>query len=88
MKARVLPLAPDLEVESEAYSTWTIENYRDLTKRERGPSFQCGKDPWCVTGILKSYQKRELLTLAQADTSLSVWEQCRACVFIPGARLR
>ena len=54
MKARVLPKSPDLEVESEAVHTWNIENYRSLSKKERGPRFDCGGHPWYViTGRLK-----------------------------------
>lgn len=53
MKARFLPKSPDLEVESEAVHTWNIENYRSLTKKERGPKFDCGGHPWYViTGRL------------------------------------
>lgn len=48
MKARVLPKIPDLEIESEAVHTWNIENYRHLSKKERGPKFDCGGHPWCV----------------------------------------
>jgi ubiquitin carboxyl-terminal hydrolase 7 len=48
MKARVLPKIPDLEVDSEAVHTWDIENYRHLSKKERGPKFDCGGHPWCV----------------------------------------
>lgn len=48
MKARVLPKSPDLEVESEAVHTWNIENYRSLSKKERGPRFDCGGHPWYV----------------------------------------
>lgn len=49
MKPRVLPKIPDLEIESEAVHTWNIENYRHLSKKERGPKFDCGGHPWCVT---------------------------------------
>ena len=46
MKSRVLPKIPDLEIESEAVHTWNIENYRHLSKKERGPKFDCGGHPW------------------------------------------
>lgn len=46
MKARVLVKLPDLEIESEAIHTWNIENYRGLSKKERGPKFDCGGHPW------------------------------------------
>ena len=48
MKEQVLPLLPDLEPEFEATSTWHIENYRSMTRKERGPKFQCGDHPWYV----------------------------------------
>lgn len=48
MKARLLPKSPDLESESEAVHTWHIENYRSLSKKERGPKFECGGHPWYV----------------------------------------
>lgn len=48
MKARILPLLPDLEPESESIYTWDIENYRSLTRRERSPKFECGGHPWYV----------------------------------------
>src|SRR6185436_1208490 len=43
-----LPVQPDLEVESEAVHTWTIENWRSLQKRMQGPIFECGKNPFRV----------------------------------------
>ena len=46
MKARMLPLIPDLEPESESIYTWDIENYRSLTRKERSPKFDCGGHPW------------------------------------------
>lgn len=48
MKPRVLPKIPDLEIDSEAVHTWNIENYRHLSKKERGPKFDCGGHPWYV----------------------------------------
>ncbi|KAI4226189.1 MAG: hypothetical protein L6R36_003370 [Xanthoria steineri] len=48
MKARILPLLPDLEPESESIYTWDIENYRSLTRRERSPKFECGGHPWRI----------------------------------------
>lgn len=49
MKARIMPQLPDLEIEAEAVHTWNIEGYRSLARKERGPVFQCGGHPWCVT---------------------------------------
>ncbi|MCJ1395349.1 hypothetical protein MMC18_008233 [Xylographa bjoerkii] len=48
MKARVLHEVPDLEIEAEGYSTWQIENYRGLSKKEHGPMFECGGHPWRI----------------------------------------
>lgn len=48
MKARFLPKIPDIDIESEAVQTWNIENYRNLSKKERGPNFDCGGHPWYV----------------------------------------
>ncbi|KAI9758437.1 MAG: hypothetical protein M4579_003067 [Chaenotheca gracillima] len=48
MKARLLQDFPDLETESEAVNTWTIEHWRQLAHREHGPTFQCGDSPWRV----------------------------------------
>lgn len=46
MKARYLLKISDLDVESETIHTWNIENYRSLSKKERGPNFDCGGHPW------------------------------------------
>ena len=46
IKSRLLPLVPDLEVESEGHATWNIEDYRRLPKRVHGPSFEVGGHPW------------------------------------------
>ena len=46
MKVRMLPTLPDLEVESEAISTWDVEEYRTLPRRATGPVFLCGGQPW------------------------------------------
>ena len=46
MKERFLPKSPDLEIEDEVVHTWNIEVYRSLSKKERGPNFECGGHPW------------------------------------------
>jgi ubiquitin carboxyl-terminal hydrolase 7 len=46
IKARFLPLLADQDAESEGYHTWNIENYRSLSKKEHGPIFQVGGNPW------------------------------------------
>ncbi|KAI9707767.1 MAG: hypothetical protein M1836_000729 [Candelina mexicana] len=48
IKARILPEQPDLETESETVSTWKIENWRNLPRKEHGPIFYCGGHPWRV----------------------------------------
>ncbi|KAI4116187.1 MAG: hypothetical protein LQ345_003350 [Seirophora villosa] len=48
MRERVLPKLPDLEPEFETTYTWHIENYRNLTRKERGPKFECGGHPWRI----------------------------------------
>ncbi|KAL8772774.1 MAG: hypothetical protein Q9209_002119 [Squamulea sp. 1 TL-2023] len=48
MKARILPQVSDLETEFETVYTWEIENYRNLTRKERSPKFECGGHPWRI----------------------------------------
>ncbi|KAL8929473.1 MAG: hypothetical protein Q9208_001142 [Pyrenodesmia sp. 3 TL-2023] len=48
MRERILPKLPDLEPEFEAINTWRIENYRSMTRKERGPKFECGGHPWRI----------------------------------------
>lgn len=55
MKARFLPKIPDIDIESEAVQTWNIENYRSLSKKERGPNFDCGGHPWYVHECLSPW---------------------------------
>ena len=52
MRARVQIPTPDLEIEDEVESTWNIENWRSLNKKERGPKFECGGHPWSVAPIV------------------------------------
>ena len=87
MKARVLPLLPNLEPESESIYTWDIENYRSLTRKERSPKFECGGYPWYVgRQCLKGAMRRVIpLTPSQEDTALPFWQQCRLCLPIPRA---
>jgi ubiquitin carboxyl-terminal hydrolase 7 len=48
MMARVLPKDPDLETADETWNTWSISNWRKLSKKEHGPIFQCGGSPWRI----------------------------------------
>lgn len=48
MKLKVLPESPELEAESEAYSTWHIENWRNLPRKEHSPVFEIGGFPWRI----------------------------------------
>lgn len=43
-----MPALGDLEVEHESHHTWDIEGWRQLSRREQGPVFHCGEDPWRV----------------------------------------
>lgn len=48
MKARVLVDIPDLEIEAETNYTWTIKDWRNLSRKEHGPTFECGGSPWRI----------------------------------------
>ncbi|KAI9828435.1 MAG: hypothetical protein M1832_002863 [Thelocarpon impressellum] len=48
MKAKLFQDSGDLEIETEAVSTWKIEGWRHLKKKEHGPIFECGGHPWRV----------------------------------------
>lgn len=48
MKKRYLPELPDLETDSEALHTWDIQRWRHLSRKEHGPVFHCGGNPWRV----------------------------------------
>ena len=48
MKKKVLTDIPDLEVEAEVHSTWTIKEWRTMSKKEHGPVFECGGSPWRI----------------------------------------
>ncbi|EEP79053.1 conserved hypothetical protein [Uncinocarpus reesii 1704] len=48
MMARVLPELPDLEIVAQGHHTWNIENWTKLSRKERGPIFECGGSPWRV----------------------------------------
>jgi ubiquitin carboxyl-terminal hydrolase 7 len=43
-----MPLIPDLETVAETHYTWDIENWRNLPRREHGPTFECADMPWRV----------------------------------------
>ncbi|KAI1262195.1 cysteine proteinase [Xylariaceae sp. FL1019] len=49
MKEIVLPpLLEEPKILEDAVSTWTVENYRSLKKKEHGPVFQAGGFPWRI----------------------------------------
>jgi ubiquitin carboxyl-terminal hydrolase 7 len=48
MKANFMPPLPDLETLEETDATWDITNWRDMARREHGPTFQCAGFPWRV----------------------------------------
>jgi ubiquitin carboxyl-terminal hydrolase 7 len=39
---------PDQETEAEAYNTWEIRDWRTLTRREHGPTFEVNGFPWRI----------------------------------------
>lgn len=75
MKARILPELPDQETESEAVFTWRIEGWRNMAKKERGPTFQCGGHPWWASQLLGLVMK--------ATTSLYADDNSRRVLFFP-----
>ena len=48
MKKRYLPDLPDLDIEAEGVSTWDIQGWRSLGRREHGPVFSVGEHLWRV----------------------------------------
>jgi ubiquitin carboxyl-terminal hydrolase 7 len=43
-----MPPVQDLETLAETHYTWDIENWRNLPRREHGPTFECADTPWRV----------------------------------------
>ncbi|KAF2021184.1 cysteine proteinase [Aaosphaeria arxii CBS 175.79] len=43
-----MPELPDQETEAEAHHTWEIKEWRTLSRREHGPVFECGGNPWRI----------------------------------------
>ncbi|KAH8888720.1 ubiquitin carboxyl-terminal hydrolase [Thozetella sp. PMI_491] len=49
MKDTVLPpLAEEPRILEDAVDTWTVQNWRQLNKKEHGPVFQAGGFPWRI----------------------------------------
>lgn len=49
MKSIVLPPLPEEpEILADAVHTWHIENWTSLSRKEHGPLFEGGGNPWCV----------------------------------------
>lgn len=47
MKETVLPpLLDEPKTLEDAVNTWTVENWRALSKKEHGPIFEAGGFPW------------------------------------------
>ncbi|KAG6004547.1 hypothetical protein E4U21_000931 [Claviceps maximensis] len=42
------PLLDEPKILEDAHNTWTVENWRNLGKREHGPIFQAGGYPWRI----------------------------------------
>jgi ubiquitin carboxyl-terminal hydrolase 7 len=43
-----MPELPDQEIEAEVINTWELKDWRNLTRREHGPVFECGGHPWRI----------------------------------------
>jgi ubiquitin carboxyl-terminal hydrolase 7 len=43
-----MPELPDQETEAEVINTWELKDWRNLTRREHGPVFECGGHPWRI----------------------------------------
>lgn len=55
--------------------TWTVENWRSLSKREHGPVFQAGGYPWCVLELLMARHCRLAnVLIIQANPPLPPWK--------------
>jgi ubiquitin carboxyl-terminal hydrolase 7 len=48
IKKRYMPQQEGLDVEAEAIDTWTIQDWRNLGKKEHGPIFKCADHPFRV----------------------------------------
>jgi len=47
MKELVLPpLAEQPPILEDVVHTWNLENWREYSRREHGPAFECGGYPW------------------------------------------
>jgi hypothetical protein len=62
-----LPLAEEPEILADAVHTWTIEDWRTLSKKEHGPIFEAGGSPWYI--LLRSVC-RSLLTIGSTGVFL------------------
>ncbi|KAF7680281.1 cysteine proteinase [Alternaria burnsii] len=45
---RHMPKNLEYDTEAEVYNTWEIKDWRQLTRREHGPIFECGGHPWRI----------------------------------------
>jgi ubiquitin carboxyl-terminal hydrolase 7 len=48
MMSTYLPQNPDLEAVDETHFTWEIDNWRQMSRKERGPVFHCAGQPWRI----------------------------------------
>jgi ubiquitin carboxyl-terminal hydrolase 7 len=46
--ARHMSRNPEYETEAEVHNTWEIRDWRQLTRREHGPVYECGGHPWRI----------------------------------------
>ena len=74
------PLNEEPRVLEDVVNTWTIEQWRRLSKKEHGPVFQAGGFPWYVLSATSGLPffpllPVDMLTLgSQAHTFIPVWE--------------
>lgn len=82
MRARFMPLNPDLETEAEAVHTWDIENWRSLPKKTHGPVFHAAGHPWRVLFFPAGNNANEAVSfyLEQAFEPEQPRENWYACV--------
>ena len=50
----VPPMLEEYKILDDVVYTWSIENWRQLQKKEHGPIFKAGGFPWYVGGVFSS----------------------------------
>lgn len=71
------PLLDEPNIVGTWHDTWTVEDWRNLEKRERGPVFQANGFPWYISlpmsPVLMALTPRSSL---QAHPTISTRQQC------------